>query len=590
MEYTQDELDECLRQIRTGKLSQRDAEKQYNIPRSTLKNKLKGAHSKSVGRPPVLTLEEEKLILKRVQLMCDYGFPATAKDVQHYIQAYLNTKNRVVPQFKNNLPGKEYMFYLLKRHKDYTKRLASNIKRARAAVDERTLREFHENLKKACEGVLASNVWNFDETALVNDPGRVQCIMKRGTRYPERVINHTKAGVSVMFCGNAEGRVLPRYCVYKSTRFNRSQSGWFDEGIFESFFNDLLLPELKKQEGKKIIIGDNLSSHLSESVIRKCERYDIKFICLPANSTHLCQPLDVAYFKPLKVAWRKILSDFRKTKIGQKETSLPKDIFPRLLVKLIDALREGNGAGNLIAGFRKCGIYPLNVNQLLACLPTTTQDETDDAAAADSSLVTILTEMRADGPTRKRKSKKVNVTAGKSISTDDFCHEEEEAASTAGPSWKRKKAGYSKRKKAGTSSKEDVAISIIDVSNEEVAPSVEEDIDRDIHIAIAAGDIDIDNDEEVGNEGNSMDNDSVRKASARIQPGSYVQVVSGPFKGFYASVVCNSYGDEWEINFFEKKFGSWVLKEGDIDSREESDLELVMAKVDKRGRFTFEKW
>ena len=73
----------------------------------------------------------------------------------------------------------------------------------------------------------------------------VPSTMKRGTRYPGRVVNHTKAGVSIMFCGNGEGEVLPLYCVYKSTavimdswirsgpegiRFNCSVSGWFDEG------------------------------------------------------------------------------------------------------------------------------------------------------------------------------------------------------------------------------------------------------------------------------------------------------------------------------------------------------------------------
>ena len=50
------------------------------------------------------------------------------------------------------------------------------------------------------------------------------------------------------------------------------------------------------------MIEDNLSFHISESVVRKCERHNVKFICLPPNSTHLTQPLDVAYFKPLKTS------------------------------------------------------------------------------------------------------------------------------------------------------------------------------------------------------------------------------------------------------------------------------------------------
>ena len=110
------------------------------------------------------------------------------------------------------------MFYLLKRHKDYAKSLiSSNIKHAGAAVDEKVLHEYVEHLEKELEGIPPSNIWNFDETCLVNDPGRLKCIMKRGTCYPERVMNYTKAGVSIMFCSIAEGELLPPYCVYKST-------------------------------------------------------------------------------------------------------------------------------------------------------------------------------------------------------------------------------------------------------------------------------------------------------------------------------------------------------------------------------------
>ena len=90
-------------------------------------------------------------------------------------------------------------------------------------MDERILREFHENLEKEVTGVPPENIWNFDERALVNDPGRTKCIMKRGTRYPERVINNTKAGVSVMFCGNAVGKFLPCRVVYKAGNVDE---GW----------------------------------------------------------------------------------------------------------------------------------------------------------------------------------------------------------------------------------------------------------------------------------------------------------------------------------------------------------------------------
>ena len=103
-DYTDEQLEECLRRLKSGEISQRDAEKHYKIPRSTLKNKLKSKHTGSVGRPTILTIDEEKMILVRVQALCDYGFPATTDDVTYFIKCYLDTKNRTIQQFSNNMP------------------------------------------------------------------------------------------------------------------------------------------------------------------------------------------------------------------------------------------------------------------------------------------------------------------------------------------------------------------------------------------------------------------------------------------------------------------------------------------------------
>lgn len=112
-----------------------------------------------------------------------------------------------------------------------------------------------------------------------------------------------------MMCGNAIGEILPPYVVYKAKdlwenwtlhgpkgcRYNATISGWFDAHIiFTDWFNKTLLRHPKKKPGKKVIIGDNLSSHLTPYVIDQCKKENFYFVCLPPNSTHLTQPLDVA--------------------------------------------------------------------------------------------------------------------------------------------------------------------------------------------------------------------------------------------------------------------------------------------------------
>ena len=131
-------------------------------------------------------------------------------------------------------------------------------------------------------------------------------------------------------------------------------------------------------EGKKILIGDNLSSHFSQEVLKSAEENNVSFVCLPANSTHLLQPLDVAFYGPLKRSWRKIPDEYKAS--GRKTGStLSKDRFPTLLRKLQD--KVGLISENLISGFNKCGIHPINAQRVLSQLPDGEPEDLNDSVS-----------------------------------------------------------------------------------------------------------------------------------------------------------------------------------------------------------------
>ena len=72
-----------------------------------------------------------------------------------------------------------------------------------------------------------------------------------------------------------------------------------------------------------------------------------------------------------------------------------------------------------------------------------------------------------------------------------------------------------------------------------------------------------------------------------IRFGNCVQIVIEPFKEDYAIVLGESYGDEYEIQYFEKNFENWVLNPMDKDSRTVDELKKVKATVDNDLRYTF---
>ena len=61
-----------------------------------------------------------------------------------------------------------------------------------------------------------ANLFNYDETNLSDDPGTKKCLFKRGVKYPEKVKENTNTSISLMFCGSADGSMLPTYVVYKA--------------------------------------------------------------------------------------------------------------------------------------------------------------------------------------------------------------------------------------------------------------------------------------------------------------------------------------------------------------------------------------
>ena len=107
--------------------------------------------------------------------------------------------------------------------------------------------------------------------------------------------------------------------------------------------------------------------------MKQCGENNIAFSCFPPNSTHLCQPLDVAFFQPLKTKWRTLLASYKATR-GKKVQTIQKDRFPRLLKQLIDSLVPTTKF-NLQAGFRKTRIFSLDPEPVLNRLSQENEDE-----------------------------------------------------------------------------------------------------------------------------------------------------------------------------------------------------------------------
>lgn len=436
-DYEEDVVNAALAAMRRG-LSSRMAEEQYKIPRRTLLYKLKKEHSEPIGHPTALSSLEERHLVDVIKASAEYGSPMTKFEVRMLVRNYLEKQGTRRSVFINNMPGSVWVENFLKRNSQYlTKRQCQNIKRSRALKTDEEIILYFENLKQTLEGVEPEWIMNYDETNLSDDPGSTKCIFSRGTKYPERFMTFSKSAISVMFTVTAAGESLPLYVVYKAERlydrwieggppktiYNRTKSGWFDSGTFEDWFVRVVLPWAQKTEKQKVVIGDNLSSHLNLDVLKMCQQNNIKFVFLPPNATHITQPLDISFFRPVKIAWRKIL---QKMKLEHPTLNcVDKSIFPRMLTKLEHELQP-NRSKNIRSGFRAAGIYPLNPGEVLKKLPNE-RFKKQVSGEIDSALLDFLKQQRTpkEKITVNKKKQMLKVAPGLSMTLEELENRQE---------------------------------------------------------------------------------------------------------------------------------------------------------------------
>ncbi|XP_050308857.1 uncharacterized protein LOC126745170 [Anthonomus grandis grandis] len=264
--------------------------------------------------------------------------------------------------------------------------------------------EFFDNIKTVLESVSAQQVFNYDETNFTDDPGAKKVLVRRVYKANNIYENWTVGG--------------PLGAVY-----DNSSSGWFDMNLFEVWFLKLLLPHVKENcNGESVVLlGDNLALHFSQTVVKAAKENNIYMAPLPPNSTHFMQPLDVAFFAPMKKKWRAILDDWIKT--SRVKGTLPKEHFPNLLSGLWRSLQK-RVEDNLKSGFRATGICPYDPQQPLSKLPKIPIDASTSDILNDS-LLEFLLETHGQSSTNPKRKRGRKIIPGKEVDCEETKEEQD---------------------------------------------------------------------------------------------------------------------------------------------------------------------
>ena len=474
-------------------LSIRGAAKRFNVPVETLRRRVAGLVDMDCrpGPCPVFSKCEEERLSNYCIQMADMGFGLSKEDVMR--SAFLLAeKSGLKHPFKNGKAGRAWFEGFLSRNPQLSIRQAQSLSVARAtSANKETVTDFFGKLGSlyAKLNIIAKPmlIYNVDETGVtvVTKPTGVVTQVGRKAVYSIAAAEKGKTH-TIMTCGSASGNVLPPMIIFPRERLSNKQvqgcvpgtlfacssNGWIDQVLYEKWFDFFMdnLPPVRPV----LLIEDGHSSHISISVIEKARECNIYILCLPAHTTHLLQPLDVGVFKSFKENFRKACHHLCKrgrVVTDQDITDLVAEAWPVSVTPV-----------NLMSGFKKCGIYPLNPSEVedrmlkkapsqpIVPVADATSDTSSVCSSSEVSQVSLVTQasgsidsvfnevLKVPVTNPKKTQKKSYTTKARCITEDEFIEElkEEERKKAEKEEQKQlRKLEREKRKKEKEKEKQD---------------------------------------------------------------------------------------------------------------------------------------
>ena len=379
----------------------RAAARAYNVPRSTLTNRLRGQltrqQSQIVNRKLLPT--EEEALLQWVLSMGDRGFPPRISAVRNMADILLSARTGS-PADTLPIIGENWVRKFVNRHKQLQSKYTRKYDYQRALCeDPKAISDWFRLIEntRAKYSIPDEDVYNFDETGfqmgVIGTAKVVTGSQRAGKALAIQPGN--REWVTAVEAINASGWALPPMIIFagkmhQAAWYNAlpsqwtiavSKNGWTTDRIgliwLQTIFNEHT--KARTVGRYRLLILDGHRSHATPEFDRFCLDNAIITLCMPPHSSHLLQPLDIGCFSPLKHAYRhqvEICMQLGRNHIDKLD--------------FLEAFKPARAAAlnlsNIYSGFAAAGLVPFNPERVLSRLqlklrtPTPPASETAIAA------------------------------------------------------------------------------------------------------------------------------------------------------------------------------------------------------------------
>lgn len=373
-------MEKAVNAMKNG-MSLRTACKTFNVPKSTLSDKISGKTpvERKIGASPILTPEEEKHLVTWVLHSAKAGFPITKNQLLESVQMLMYDLKKENP-FRNGKPGRHWFESFLKRNPQISLRVSQNLSGQRANVSEEIIRKWFDEITTYLKDQNLNinepeRIYNCAETAITLCPkGENVLIAAKGDKTVSVSAlsnNDEQELITNLFVCNAAGHLPPPLIMLPYNRMpttiedqipGKSDVGWMTGQSFFDYIANVFLPWLKQNKINMpiLLFLDGHRSRLTMQLSEFCSKNEIVLICLYPNASHILQPLDVALFHPLKLEWRRTVVNWRMEHDGNK---LSQEQFGPLLERVLLQLKERLPT-MIQDGFKTCGLFPFNPDNI----------------------------------------------------------------------------------------------------------------------------------------------------------------------------------------------------------------------------------
>jgi len=357
----------------------RDAARHFNVPRSTLRDRLNGTTYRIEQRANChkLTKEEEDSLVQWIMSMDQRGAaprPSHVKDMANILLSNRGSSN-IQPI------GQNWVYKFIKRHDELKTKFSRRYNYQRAQCeDPKLIKEWFNRVQITImqHGIAYEDIYNFDETGFAMGLIATARVVTRAETVgrPALLQPGNREWVTAIECINAMGWALPPCIVFKGKshiqawyednalpsdwRIELSENGWTTDQIGLSWLQNIFIPTTNGYtKGRyRLLILDGHGSHLTPQFDQMCNQNNIVPICMPAHSSHLLQPLDVGCFAVLRRTYRRLVEEKMRQRINHIDKLDFLSAYPQ-------ARKEAFKTDNIKNGFMATGLVPYSPERVL---------------------------------------------------------------------------------------------------------------------------------------------------------------------------------------------------------------------------------